>query len=237
MSARCTGTNTDNSRCRRRVRGWTACHQHRDDEKRRHTSEIGRVRHGPVAKVPSAAPKEAAALAGRRDEPLPAEAAAIVERLTSGNRRFRDSRVYRSQRARTAAAQRPLLIVVSCSDSRADPAIVFSHLDLGCLFQVRTAGHVVAATELDSIRYAVRVLGLKLVVVLGHTRCGAVTAVFDAVANPGAHKETRSSYPSLVAAIQPAVRVAGGRSREHLLESRQPCRSYYTAHRPPSCRS
>lgn len=99
-----------------------------------------------------------------------------IRRLLEGNQRFiagktdltnRDAR----RRAEIAHGQRPFAIVVGCSDSRVVPEIVFDQ-GLGDIFVVRTAGEV----DLGSIEYAVDHLGVSLIIVLGHNRCGAVSA-------------------------------------------------------------
>jgi carbonic anhydrase len=137
---------------------------------------------------------------------LPSDAQRVANQLMLGNRLFRDSRLYHAQRLKTATAQRPSFLIVSCSDSRTDPALVLTNLEIGRLFQVRTAGHTVSPVEMESIKYAVRNLGPTLLVVLGHTRCGAVTAAYDATTEPLANRETLRTYPLIVAAIEPAVR-------------------------------
>ena len=98
-----------------------------------------------------------------------------IERLEAGNRRYR--RVSDAAlRERTAVhGQQPWAIVVACSDSRVIPEEIFS-ADLGELFVIRVAGNVLDNHQLGSIEYAAAHLGCSLVLVLGHTRCGAVAA-------------------------------------------------------------
>lgn len=98
-----------------------------------------------------------------------------IERLEAGNRRYR--RVSDAAlRERTAVhGQQPWAIVVACSDSRVIPEEIFS-ADLGELFVIRVAGNVLDNHQLGSIEYAAAHLGCSLVLVLGHTRCGAVGA-------------------------------------------------------------
>lgn len=100
-----------------------------------------------------------------------------LKRLQDGNRRFAEGRAqvgYAADR-RSTAAQRPFAIVVGCSDSRVPVEVVFD-AGLGELFVVRTAGHVLAEASLASVRYAVQVLDVRAIVVLGHEDCGAVSA-------------------------------------------------------------
>jgi carbonic anhydrase len=131
---------------------------------------------------------------------VPAEEA--LGRLKVGNERFAQSKVsagkpVAERRIATARAQHPFAIIVGCSDSRTAPEIVFDQ-DIGDLFVVRTAGNLVDDYALGSIEYAVEHLGSRLIVVLGHERCGAVQAALAGGSAPG-HIE------ALVRAIQPAV--------------------------------
>ena len=125
-----------------------------------------------------------------------------LKRLQAGNAHFVDDSSTRTnkhakRRAEVAEKQKPFAIVVSCSDSRVGPEVVFDQ-GLGDLFVVRTAGHVVDDVGLGSIEYAVEHLGASLILVLGHERCGAVAAT---VAGGKAH----GHLPAIVKAIQPAV--------------------------------
>ena len=98
-----------------------------------------------------------------------------IEHLLAGNRRYRESSDA-ALRERTAVhGQQPWAIVVACSDSRVIPEEIFS-ADLGELFVIRVAGNVLDNHQLGSIEYAAAHLGCSLVLVLGHTRCGAVAA-------------------------------------------------------------
>ncbi len=115
-------------------------------------------------------------------------------RLQDGNLRWREDRSTAAgdrgaaRRAATTAAQNPFALVLGCSDSRVPAEILFDQ-GLGDLFVVRTAGHVVDAAALGSMEYAVEMLGVSLIVVLGHEGCGAVAAatgvVDDAQVPPG----------------------------------------------------
>ena len=137
--------------------------------------------------------------------PVPHDEA--LKRLKAGNERFiaghatpttRDAK----RRAEVAQGQKPFAIVVSCSDSRVGPEVVFDQ-GVGDLFVVRTAGHVVDDVGLGSIEYAVEHLGAAFILVLGHERCGAVAAT---VAGGEAHGHVNA----IVKAIQPAVAKAKG---------------------------
>ncbi len=99
--------------------------------------------------------------------------------LMEGNRRFRESqqltRDYGRQIDATAGGQNPLAVVLGCIDSRVPAELVFD-LGIGDIFSVRVAGNIIGTKTLGSIEYGVGVAGVKLIVVLGHTRCGAVTS-------------------------------------------------------------
>lgn len=112
----------------------------------------------------------------------PAEAWAA---LSAGNERFVSGRMQHpsqdaNRRAELSEDQHPFAVVFGCSDSRVAAEIVFDQ-GLGDVFVVRTAGHVIDTTVLGSIEYGVEVLGAPLVVILGHDRCGAVTAAVRAL--------------------------------------------------------
>ncbi len=131
-----------------------------------------------------------------------------MRELLAGNDRFvRGTRVHPNQDAETrttlALEQRPFAVVFGCSDSRLAAEIIFDR-GLGDLFVVRTAGHVVGPEVTASIEYGVCVLGVPLVVVLGHDSCGAVRAAYEAVtgsapARPGLQAIVDRIRPSLPA--------------------------------------
>ena len=105
------------------------------------------------------------------------------------------------RRAELTKSQHPFAIIVSCSDSRVPPEIVFDQ-GLGDLFVLRVAGNVIDDHSLGSIEYAVDHLAVRLIVVLGHQRCGAVKAAKETIA---AKDKAPAHIQSLVTAIQPAV--------------------------------
>jgi carbonic anhydrase len=107
-----------------------------------------------------------------------------------------------------ASGQQPHAAVLSCADSRVPPEIVFDR-GLGDLFVVRVAGNVAGDPELASLEYAAEHLSVPLVVVLGHQRCGAVTAAVDGGDAPG-------HLPALVDLIRPAVDKAKGMSGDRI---------------------
>jgi carbonic anhydrase len=125
-----------------------------------------------------------------------------LEKLMQGNKRYASGKPAHpnsgaKRRAQVARGQHPFAVVVSCADSRVPPEVLFDQ-GLGDLFVVRSAGHVVDDLALGSIEYAVEHLGVNLVVVLGHERCGAVDATVKGGEAPG-------HVNSVVQAIKPAV--------------------------------
>src|SRR6266513_465761 len=139
------------------------------------------------------------------DQPLVAPADALSrlkegnERCTSGNLQHPGQTTER--RAELTKSQHPFAIILSCSDSRVPPEIVFDQ-GLGDLFIVRVAGNVIDDEGLGSIEYGVDVLGARLIVVLGHQSCGAVDAAMKTVAAKG---KAPGHIQSLVTAIKPVV--------------------------------
>jgi carbonic anhydrase len=136
-----------------------------------------------------------------------------LAKLKEGNLRFATSEVSKgkptaARRTETAQAQHPFAIIVGCADSRIPPELVFDQ-NLGDLFVIRTAGNLVDDHALGSIEYAVAHAGARLIVVLGHTRCGAVTAALESDHAPG-------HIQSLVRDIQPAVKAAKGKPGDAL---------------------
>lgn len=111
------------------------------------------------------------------------DAKGALERLLQGNQRFSNDLMTKThkdsdRRIEVAKGQHPIAIVVCCSDSRVPPEQIFD-VGLGDIFVIRVAGNVVDAIELGSIEYAAAHLHVPLVVVLGHERCGAVTAAIS----------------------------------------------------------
>ena len=128
-----------------------------------------------------------------------------MAKLKAGNARFVTSPLSKGKptaqrRAETAQAQHPFAVVVACADSRTSPELVFDQ-NIGDLFVIRTAGNLIDDHGLGSIEYAVGHLGTRLIVVLGHERCGAVKTALASPTAPG-------HINSLVRDIQPAVEAA-----------------------------
>lgn len=147
-----------------------------------------------------------------------------LEHLQQGNRRFRDgeSRIDRlaspARRNAVTADQTPFAIVLGCSDSRVPAEIVFDQ-GLGDLFVIRVAGNVVAPSQIGSVEFAAEVFGTALVVVLGHTRCGAVTATIDELTRAERHpsRNLRSIVDRVRPAVEPLLEAGGGDDRDELL--------------------
>ena len=143
-------------------------------------------------------------------DPAPSlNAESALARLKEGNARFTSSKVSESKptaarRRETAQSQRPFAIILGCADSRTAPEIIFDQ-NIGDIFVVRNAGNLVDDHVLGSIEYAVEHLGARLIVVLGHEKCGAVSAALAGNTAP-AHVQ------SIVRDIQPAVQAVKGKS-------------------------
>ena len=125
-----------------------------------------------------------------------------LNNLIEGNKRFVSNEVTQVDnfdyiRKGLKDGQQPFAIIVGCSDSRVSPEVVFDY-DLGQLFVIRTAGHVVDEIALGSIEYAAQYLNTPLIIVLGHQNCGAVAATVAGKPVPG-------SISSIANAIEPTV--------------------------------
>ncbi|HEX6315200.1 MAG TPA: carbonic anhydrase [Gemmatimonadaceae bacterium] len=131
-----------------------------------------------------------------------------LERLRDGNERFvADIRSHatiarRSHRGDLADGQEPFAIILGCSDSRVPAEIVFDQ-GLGDLFVIRVAGNIVAPSQIGSVEFAASKFGTRLVVVLGHSRCGAVEATLEALQHPSA-TQSRNLH-SIVDRVRPSV--------------------------------
>jgi carbonic anhydrase len=139
------------------------------------------------------------------DQPSVAPAEAIFK-LKEGNSRYTSGNLQHpgqttERRTELAKTQHPFAVIVSCSDSRVPPEIVFDQ-GLGDLFIFRVAGNVIDDHGLGSIEYAVDHLNVRLIVVMGHQSCGAVQAAKETIAAKG---KAPGHIESLVTAIKPAV--------------------------------
>ena len=128
-----------------------------------------------------------------------------LEMLKEGNERFINGaethpHIDAARRSELASGQHPFAVILSCADSRVPPALVFDQ-GLGDLFVIRVAGNVARDKVIGSIEYAVKYLGARLVVVMGHEACGAVTAAMGD-SDPGGH------IGSILSQIKPAAYLA-----------------------------
>ena len=139
----------------------------------------------------------------------PAEA---LQRLRDGNHRFvagergnADS-VSEARRAELVGGQNPFAAIVACSDSRVPVELLFDQ-GLGDLFVIRVAGNIVAPSQIGSVEFAAAKLGTRLVVVLGHSNCGAIDAALQAIksANEAASPNLRAIVDSIRPALEPLV--------------------------------
>jgi carbonic anhydrase len=142
---------------------------------------------------------------------------AALERLMQGNARYAanapEQRDFSAGRAARASAQYPIAAIVGCSDSRVVPDLVFDQSP-GDLFVVRLAGNFLDDDGLASLEYAVKFLGAPLVMVLGHTNCGAVSAAVKVVME---RAELPGHLPELIKSIEPAVIAAHERHPSDLV--------------------
>lgn len=154
----------------------------------------------------AAAPLLAASSAfAQTSAPTPVSPEDALQRLIEGNTRYVTNTSlnadYSAGRLKRAQGQQPFAAIVSCSDSRVAPELVFDQ-GPGELFVVRVAGNFINEDGLASLEYGAAVLGIKLILVLGHTSCGAVGATIKSIKDntlPPGH------LPSLVNALRPAV--------------------------------
>lgn len=135
-------------------------------------------------------------------------APAALECLREGNRRFvwerggRDRLTSQVRRNELVDGQEPLAIILGCADSRVPAELIFDQ-GLGDLFVIRVAGNIVAPSQVGSIEFAAERFGTRLVVVLGHSMCGAVQATLEELERPSEHRSP--NLHSIVDRIRPAV--------------------------------
>jgi len=130
-----------------------------------------------------------------------------LDRLREGNRRFAANTRSADPKtqlrpAEVAAGQEPFAIILGCSDSRVPAEIIFDQ-GLGDLFVIRVAGNIVAPSQIGSVEFAATTFGTRLVVILGHSQCGAIHATLEQLQTPS---ENRSrNLRSIVDFIRPSV--------------------------------
>jgi carbonic anhydrase len=135
-----------------------------------------------------------------------------VDKLKKGNERFVSGKPIHpgqtsGRRDEVLSKQAPFAVIVSCSDSRVPPEIIFDQ-GIGDLFVVRVAGNIVGPIELDSIEYATNILHAPFVLVLGHQNCGAVSAV---MAGKGVTDDIEAITPYILPAVEKAKKLPGDR--------------------------
>ena len=134
-------------------------------------------------------------------------AAEALARLQEGNQRFAsnvrgsDAFLSHTRRVELTAGQEPFAIILGCSDSRVPAEIVFDQ-GLGDLFVIRVAGNIVAPSQVGSVEFAAARFNTRLVVVLGHSQCGAITATIEELQNPTNQSRNLSS---IVDRVRPSV--------------------------------
>ncbi len=142
------------------------------------------------------------------DSEVALNAAEALARLREGNARFVsgvqsiETLMSQSHRAEIAQGQRPFAIILGCSDSRVPAEIIFNQ-GLGDLFVIRVAGNIVAPSQVGSVEFAASQFGTRLVVVLGHTQCGAVEATLASL-RESAEAPSRN-LRSIVDRIRPSM--------------------------------
>lgn len=131
-----------------------------------------------------------------------------LNRLREGNRRFIanvrgiDALLSQQRRAELVNKQEPFAIVLGCSDSRSPAEILFDQ-GLGDLFVIRVAGNIVAPSQIASVEFAAQRFGIPLVVLMGHTGCGAIEATLEYIARP--QDESLHPLRSIVERVRPAI--------------------------------
>jgi len=133
-----------------------------------------------------------------------------LTRLREGNRRFVSDAlpsaadVSQRRRVELATSQEPFAIILGCSDSRVPAELVFDQ-GLGDLFVIRVAGNIVAPSQIGSVEFAASRFGTPLVVVLGHTQCGAILATIEELQQTSGHQS--QNLRSIVDRVRPSVEI------------------------------
>jgi len=170
---------------------------------RRSMMGVGALALGAMATLPLAGQAVA-----QSDEAAPETPKAALDRLKAGNERYRAGKPinidFSIGRVERAAGQQPFAAVVSCADSRLAPEVIFDQ-GPGDLFVLRVAGNFINEDGLASLEFGTAVLGVKTIVVLGHSGCGAVDAAISAVREG---TEFPGHLPSLIQALRPAAEAA-----------------------------
>ena len=124
----------------------------------------------------------------------------FIINLSEGNASFmRNSMSVRERFC--SEIQNPCVIVISCSDSRVSVPVIFNYPSVGIFFEIKTAGQVLSESDIESIKYAILNFNCLAILVLGHTKCGAVTSTVESLFN----SEINNSFPVLISSISPSV--------------------------------
>ncbi len=133
-----------------------------------------------------------------------------LDRLKKGNQRFINGETNHQkllthhERAQMAETQEPFAIILGCSDSRVPAEMVFDQ-GLGDLFVIRVAGNIVAPSQVGSVEFAVDSFSCPVVIVLGHTHCGAIDSTIEALRNPD--QPPSANLMSIVNRVRPSVEI------------------------------
>lgn len=131
-----------------------------------------------------------------------------LQRLREGNQRFvsgvqsAETFLSRSKRGDLVSGQEPFAVILGCSDSRVPVEIVFDR-GLGDLYVIRVAGNIVAPSQIGSVEFAAEQFGVRLVIIMGHSGCGAVAATLEDIAKP--NNEHSKNLRAIVDRIRPAL--------------------------------
>jgi len=148
-----------------------------------------------------------------------------LERLREGNRRFvsdvrrHDTLPNQTRRRELTAGQEPFAIILGCSDSRVPAEIVFDQ-GLGDLFVIRVAGNIVAPSQVGSVEFCAGRYGTRLVVVLGHSNCGAILTTLEELGRPSEDqsRNLRSIVDRIRASVEPLLGTDLGRHPDALVQ-------------------
>ncbi|MCC7494289.1 MAG: carbonic anhydrase [Fimbriimonadaceae bacterium] len=159
-----------------------------------------------VAMVSRASSAPPAAHTGAKEETAQIDAKGALSLLAAGNQRWVDGKPQHpnessARRSEVAGGQHPFVVVVTCSDSRVPPEVLFDR-GVGDIFVVRTAGQVIDEAALGSIEYGLEHLHAPLLMILGHSKCGAVQATCDAVDK---EQHVEGAIGHLIESITPAA--------------------------------
>ena len=157
-----------------------------------------------------------------------------LERLRKGNHRYvaelgRSALSVEARRRQLVEGQEPFAVILGCADSRVPAELVFDQ-GLGDLFVIRVAGNIATPSQIGSVEFAVERLGTRLVVVLGHSGCGAVAATLEELADPA--ETSLPNLASIVECIRPHVEpLLATESRDALLPAAVRANIRAAAHR------